>query len=102
MYRAAKTIPKVAITAATGYRVKVPTHTRNSLTKLERPGSAKLDRPAIKNDQAMIGVTRCSPPKSEIVDELRREIINPATKKSAAVENPWLNMYSVEHKIIAW
>ena len=43
----------------------------------------------------MIGVTRCSPPKSAIVEEPRREIIQPATRNSAAVENPWLNMYKI-------
>ena len=95
MYSAARTIPNVAITAATGYLVNVPTRTKNSLTKLDKPGRAKLDMPAMKNDQAIIGVTRCKPPKSEIVEEPRREIIQPATKKRAAVEKPWLNIYRV-------
>ena len=75
--------------------MKVPTRTRNSLTKLESPGKAKLDMPAIKNDHAITGVTRCNPPKSAIVEDPRRAIIQPATRNSAAVEKPWLNIYRV-------
>jgi hypothetical protein len=52
-------IPVVPRIAATGYFAKEPTRTRNSLIKLERPGSASADIPAkIKNDakQYYIGV----------------------------------------------
>ena len=36
----------------------------------------------------MIGVTLCKPPKSAIVEDPRRAIIQPATTNSAAVEKP--------------
>ena len=49
----------------------------------------------MKNVHASTGVTRCNPPKSAIVEEPRRETIQPATKNIAAVEKPWLNMYKI-------
>ena len=49
----------------------------------------------MKKLHAITGVTRCRPPKSAIVEDLRRAIIQPATRNNAAVENPWLNIYSV-------
>jgi hypothetical protein len=72
--------------------VKVPTNTKNSLTKLESPGRANDERPAKKKLHANTGVTRCKPPKSEIVEDPRREIIHPATRNNAAVEKAWLNI----------
>jgi hypothetical protein len=74
----------------------VPTSTRNSLTKLDSPGSARLDRPATRKVPASIGATRWTPPKSAISRDPRRLIRNPAMRNSAAVEKPWLTMYSVE------
>ena len=49
---------------------------------------AKLDMPAKKNVHAITGVTLWRPPKSEIFDDPRRDIIHPPTIKSAAVEKP--------------
>ena len=55
-------MPKVAITAAGLLTWKVPASTRNSETKLDRPGSASDDRPATRKVPARTGVTRCQPP----------------------------------------
>ena len=53
---------QVAITAAGLLTWKVPASTRNSETKLDRPGSASDDNPATRKVPARTGVTRCQPP----------------------------------------
>ena len=55
-------MPRVATTATAGYRAYVPTSTRNSLMKLDRPGRASEDRPAIMKQPASSGVLRWRPP----------------------------------------
>ena len=42
--------------------VKVPTRTRNSLTKVDRPGSDRAARPEIRNSPASTGATDWTPP----------------------------------------
>ena len=44
------------------YRVKVPTRTRNSLTKVDSPGSESPARPETRNSPASSGATFCTPP----------------------------------------
>ena len=85
-------MPAVAKTAGTLYREKVPTSTRNSLTKVERPGSESPARPETRNSPASSGATFCTPPKSSIRSVPRRTIRNPARMNSAPVANPWLTM----------
>ena len=85
-------MPAVANTAATLYREKVPISTRNSLTKVDRPGSESMARPEIRNSPASTGATLCTPPKSAIRSVPRRAIRNPARMNSAPVANPWLTM----------
>ncbi len=85
----------VANTAATLYREKVPSRTRNSLTKLPSPGSDSPARPEIRNSPASSGATCCTPPKSAIRSDPRRMIMNPTRMNSAPVTNAWLTMYSV-------
>ena len=55
-------MPVVATIARPLCRVNVPTSTRNSLTKVVRPGSASADRPAIRNSPANFGITLLAPP----------------------------------------
>ena len=55
-----------------------------------------MARPAIRNEPATSGVTRCQPPKSGIRRDPRRRISIAATRNSAAVAKPWLTMYSAE------
>ena len=55
-------MPAVAKTAGTLYREKVPTSTRNSLTKVDRPGSDSAARPEIRNSPASTGATDWTPP----------------------------------------
>ena len=55
-------MPAVARMAAASYRVNVPTSTRNSLTKVDSPGSASPARPATRNSPASSGATFCMPP----------------------------------------
>ncbi len=52
----------VAMMPITGYRVKVPTSTRNSLTKGASPGSDSVARPPIRKVPARIGATFWTPP----------------------------------------
>ena len=52
--------------------------------------------PAIRNVPASTGATFCTPPKSAIRRDPRRDTRNPAIRNNAAVEMPWLTMYSVE------
>lgn len=75
--------------------MNVPTRTRNSLTKGASPGRERVARPPIRKVPARIGATFCTPPKSAMSREPRREIRNPAISISTAVEMPWLTMYSV-------
>jgi hypothetical protein len=88
-------MPAVANTAGSLYRENVPIRTRNSLTKVDSPGSDSPARPEIRNSPASSGATFCTPPKSAILLEPRRVIRNPARMNSAPVAKPWLTMYSV-------
>ena len=55
-------MPAVAKVAATLYRENVPIRTRNSLTKVDSPGSESPARPEIRNSPASSGATCCTPP----------------------------------------
>ena len=88
-------MPSVAATANQRCVVNVPTSTRNSLTKVDRPGNASDDSPAMRVAAPNQGATFATPPKSSTLREPRREARNPTTRNSAPVEKPWLTMYSV-------
>src|SRR5205814_10387212 len=91
---AARTVASVAATAAALYLVKVPTRTRNSLTKVDRPGSDRAASPDIRNSPASTGATDCTPPESLIMCDRRRSIMKPASRNGAPADNAWLTMYT--------
>ena len=85
-------MPNVPITANHRCAVKVPTRTRNSLTNVDRPGSASADSPAMSTIAPSHGATVATPPKSSTSREPRRDAMKPTTRNSAPVEKPWLTM----------
>ena len=71
----------VAMTAATVYFSKVPTSTRNSLTKLLRPGSDSELRPAMGTDRPARG----DPVDASVVSDESRSA--PMSSKKPAIRN---------------
>ena len=55
-------MPATANEPATLYRENVPTSTRNSETKVDRPGSDRPARPETRKSPASTGATFCTPP----------------------------------------
>ncbi len=74
--------------------MKVPTSTRNSLTKVLSPGSDRVASATTRKTPAIIGATEPTPPYSAASRVRRRSIRKPTTKNKAPVDSPWLTMYS--------
>ena len=66
----------------------VPSRTKNSPTKLFRPGRPSDDKPATRNNPASHGIGLASPPNSEISRVWVRSYIRPTHAKSMPVESP--------------
>lgn len=62
MYTAESTSAVTPNAAASQYRLKVPSRTRNSLTNGARPGSERVAMAETRKVPASTGATFCTPP----------------------------------------
>ena len=81
--------------AMTIFALKTPSRIRNSPTKFDEPGMARLASATIRNRVASTGARKAMPPMSRMSSEPPARAASRARMKNAgATTSPWLNACS--------